>query len=156
MARMNLIKKLSLIIAAAAVTFGVIVVSIIVYQYTAMEPTLPTNGDCQLVQFTQTEENTAEIRHYQCQRGQQQQWKGQEVWLYQAIDESWQRMLTTKSAECLVLELDNHSLHIQHDGRRIEMNLAEPVFLYNDRQGQKVSLAVDIARQPLTDCRVTN
>ncbi|MGM0481856.1 MAG: hypothetical protein ACQEQZ_07995 [Pseudomonadota bacterium] len=149
---MKLLKKAALLIAASGITFAVIVVSIIVYQYTAMQPELPTDEDCTLQQLVQTADNSAEVQHYVCKRGDQKSWRGHELWLYEPNSEQWQRMLTTQSVSCLTLALNDQTLRVIHDGKRMEMNLAEPVFLYRNRQGQSVTLAVDIDRQPTDGC----
>ncbi|WP_404399416.1 hypothetical protein LG288_06980 [Idiomarina seosinensis] len=149
---MKLLKKAAWLLAASGITFAVIVVSIIVYQYTAMQPRLPSEDDCTLKQMVQTADRSAEVRHYFCARGEKTQWQGHELWLVQPDTEDWQRMLTTRSANCLKLHLQDQTLHLIHDGERMEMNLAEPVFLYRNQQGQSVTLAVDIEKQPREGC----
>ncbi|AVJ56161.1 hypothetical protein C5610_07460 [Idiomarina sp. OT37-5b] len=150
---MSLIKKVALILLAAGATFALIVTSVIVYQYTAMEPPLPNDTDCSMQRLLQTEENAAEIHHYYCQRGSNKSWQGHELWLVEPASDRWQRMLTTTSPQCLQLTLERQTLHVAHDGDKGEMNLAEPVFIYKDLNGQSQTLAVDIDNQPNASCR---
>lgn len=149
---MSLLKKVALILLAAGATFAVIVVSIIVYQYTAMKPPLPNDTDCEMRQLLQTSENAAEIHHYYCERGAGSDWQGHELWLVEPATERWQRMLTTTSPQCLILTRDRQTLKVAHDGDKGEMNLAEPVFIYKDLQGQSQTLAIDIDNQPTARC----
>lgn len=149
---MSLLKKIALILMAAGATFALIVVSVIVYQYTAMEPPLPNETDCEMHRLLQTSENAAEIHHYYCQRGAEKNWQGHELWLVEPATERWQRMLTTTSAQCLRLSVDRQTLSVSHDGDKGEMNLAEPMFIYKDLNGQSQTLAVDIDNQPMTSC----
>ena len=149
---MKVLKKAALLIAAAGITFAVIVVSIIVYQYTAMTPELPNEDDCELHQLVQTEDNAAEIHHYQCQRGAQKQWQGHELWLLEPANDKWQRMMTTQSPSCINLVMESRRLRVIHDGDRLEMNLAEPVFLYHTQAGKSESVAVAIDKQATANC----
>ena len=149
---MSLLKKIALILLAAGSTFALIVISVIVYQYTAMQPTLPNEADCELRQLLQTQDKSADVHHYYCQRGDAEQWQGHELWLVEAQTQRWQRMLTTQSPQCLLLSLEQQTLHIAHDGDKGEMNLAEPVFIYKNQRGQSQTLALDINNQPSADC----
>lgn len=151
---MSLLKKIALILLAAGATFAIVVISIIVYQYTAMQAPLPNDADCTLQRLLQTDDNSAEIRHYSCQRGQQANWQGHELWLVEPATDRWQRMLTSQSVQCLQLTLSRQTLQIEHDGDKGEMNPAEPVFIYKDKHGQSQTLALDIANRPTANCGV--
>ena len=153
---MSLLKKIALILMAAGATFALIVVSVIVYQYTAMEPPLPNDTDCEMQRLLQTSENAAEIHHYYCQRGAGKEWQGHELWLVEPASDRWQRMLTTTSPQCLALTIERQTLLVDHDGDKGEMNLAEPVFIYKDLNGQSQTLAVDINNKPTANCSENN
>lgn len=149
---MSALKKIALIFAAAGATFAIIVISVIVYQYTTMQAPLPNDTDCNLQRLLQTDDNGAEIHHYICQRGNNSSWRGHELWLVEPASDRWQRMLTTQSVQCLELTQERQTLHISHDGDKNEMNPADPVFIYQDMHGQSQTLALDIANQPTANC----
>tara|TARA_B100000700_G_scaffold235630_1_gene261342 strand:+ start:580 stop:1032 length:453 start_codon:yes stop_codon:yes gene_type:complete len=147
---MQIFKRMALILAAAGVTFGLIVISIVVYQYTVMEPETPHAGDCQLKQLEQTQDRAAEVHRYECTRGSETTWQGTEVWLYEPLTEDWQRMLTVKGEPCVRLRLNERRLTILHSGNKLDFNLAEPVFIYKEKDGTSRSLAVEIDNQATT------
>jgi hypothetical protein len=144
---MQIFKRMALIIAAAGVTFGLIVISIVVYQYTVMEPETPHAGDCQLQQLEQTHDRAAEVHTYQCTRGSETTWRGTEMWLYEPLTEEWQRMLTVKGEPCVRIHLNERRLTVSHAANKLDFNLAEPVFIYKDKEGTSHSLAVAIDNQ---------
>ena len=53
--------------------------------------------------------------------------------------------MTTEHDGCIKLELADQKLEINHDGKRGDMFLVEPVFLFNDAQGVSQSLSVQVS-----------
>lgn len=140
-----MLKRILLTIAAIIITVGVILGSAVIYQKVTMQPGLPTQENCSIQQLVSNNDGSLEAHTYWCKRGSDPQWQGHEVWLYEPQVEKWQRILTTEHDGCMSLSLAEQQLAINHDGDRGNMNLVEPVFLYNDANGVSQSLSVQVS-----------
>jgi hypothetical protein len=69
------------------------------------------------------------------------------MWLYEPLTEEWQRMLTVKGEPCVRIHLNERRLTVSHAANKLDFNLAEPVFIYKDKEGTSHSLAVAIDNQ---------
>lgn len=140
-----MLKQILIWLGASAVTLLVIFVSVVVYQYTAMEPELPHEDECDIRQLETSEDGALEVHSYWCERGEKQSWQGHEIWLHEPLPDKWERIMTTEHDGCIKLELADQRLEINHDGKRGDMFLVEPVFLFNDAQGVSQSLSVQVS-----------
>ncbi|MFD2633043.1 hypothetical protein [Idiomarina piscisalsi] len=147
-----MLKRILIALAAIIITVGVILGSAVIYQKTTMQPDLPTDEDCGIQQLVNNGDGSLEAHTYWCERGSDKQWQGHEVWLYEPRVEKWQRILTTEHDGCMKLTLSDQQLDINHDGDRGNMNLVEPVFLYNDANGVSQSLPVQVSTAGDADC----
>lgn len=140
-----MLKQIMLGVIAIIITVVIILGSAVVYQKTTMQPDLPHEEDCQIQQLATNGDGSLEVHSYWCKRGDKAQWQGHEVWLYEPIPQKWQRIMTTEHNGCLKLTLSDQELTINHDGNRNDMNLVEPVFLFQDANGTSQSLAIEVA-----------
>jgi hypothetical protein len=147
-----MLKQILLGVSAIIITVIVILGSAVIYQKTTMQPDLPNEEQCEIKQLVNNEDGSLEAHSYWCKRGSDTQWQGHEVWLYEPRIEKWQRILTTEHEGCLTLTLNNQQLDINHDGSRGNMNLVEPVFLFNDAQGVSQSLSVQVSTRGNAVC----
>lgn len=142
-----MLKQILLGVSAIIITVVVILGSAVIYQKTTMQPDLPHEEDCEIQQMATTADGSLEAHSYWCQRGDNTQWQGYEIWLHEPQPDKWQRIMTTEHDGCIKLELADQKLDINHDGKRGDMFLVEPVFLFNDAKGVSQSLSVQVSTQ---------
>lgn len=143
---------------AAAITLVVLFVGVVVYQLTTYQPDPPPLANCEALQLVTLDSNSAEVRMYRCERGNPTSWQGYEVWLHEPASDDWQRMLTAPPESCLQLQADTAtSLSLVHQGTRGALNLAEPVFIYENSDGVSATLVLDIeSAATAADCVAAN
>ncbi|MEX1220616.1 MAG: hypothetical protein WEA82_00715 [Idiomarina sp.] len=139
-------RRLLLWFMAAAITLVVLFIGVVVYQLTTYQPDPPPLANCAAEQLVTLDSNSAEVRLYQCERGNPTSWQGYELWLHEPASGDWQRMLTAPAEACLQLQANNATkVTLFHQGTRGALNLAEPVFIYENATGVSATLVVDIA-----------
>lgn len=142
--------------AAVIATMGVIIGGAALYQKLTSQPALPQDKHCDVQQVASNQDGSLEARVYWCEGQSQNDWQGHEVWLHEPLTEQWQRILTSQHAGCLKLNLTGQRLTINHDDKRSNMHLVEPVFLFRDAEGVSQSLAVTVSTRGDAQCPALN
>ncbi|PTB98343.1 hypothetical protein C9975_10800, partial [Thalassospira xiamenensis] len=116
----KMLRNVFFVIVAAAITLAVLFIAGVIYKLTTYEPDPPPQAQCESRAVQVTPNGFAELRLYQCQRGNDNTpWRGYELWLYEPLVADWQRLLTAEPQSCLTLKaIDDRQITLQHQGTR--------------------------------------
>ena len=136
-------RRVGLWLLAAGITLAVLFVAVLIYQLSVYQPEPPTVANCQAIQTEVTSDNGAQVYVYQCQRGDNGEWEGYEVWLQKLLDKEWQRLATSPLANgCIGIELDERELLIQYSQSRSDISVASSSFVYDLADGGAATRSV--------------
>ncbi|MDX1705684.1 hypothetical protein [Pseudidiomarina sp.] len=147
-------RRVGLWFIAAGITLALLFTSVLIYKWTVYEPDPPTVAQCQSLQILLAADGAAEAHLYQCQRGEEGNWQGYEVWLYEPYTREWQRILTAASNDaataCMSLAWrQDKSLQVYHSQSRGDLNVAHNSVIYYDQQGLPGTISVNTERQDI-------
>lgn len=146
-------RRVGLWFLAAGITLAILFVAVLIYQLSVYQPDPPTVANCQPLQTEITADQGAQVYLYQCQRGDNGEWRGYEVWLQKRVDEEWQRIATSPLANgCVGIQLDERELVIEYRASRSELSVASSSFVYDLASGGAATRSV--ATRQVEQCRL--
>lgn len=148
----KLFRNTLFVVLAAAITLAVLFLGSVIYKLTVYEPDPPPQAKCESLTVKVTPNGYAELRLYQCQRGDQASpWQGYELWLFEPLVDDWQRLLTAAPNSCLQLgDLSDRQLQVLHQGSRGDINRSATTYHYENDDGISQSFLLQLEAQPET------